>query len=93
MPIISPFLAATLIAVPIPAPSAQEVLEAWGSCYDAALVGVIVETEGFQSLNDIRPLSENVLSLGGVSSVLVRKLAQLIGQSEELGWVKMSMSA
>ena len=75
-----------------PAPTAQDVIEARIGCYDAALVGQIVENDAFEDLNDVFPDGDSIW-LGGVYSVLVRKRTQLIGRSPKLGWAKIIVTS
>jgi hypothetical protein len=76
-----------------PPPTNHEVLEANGGCYDAALVGRIIQRHEYHDLNDILPAYDESLWWGGISSVLVRRETQVVGKGPEFGWVKIIMSA
>lgn len=89
----SPMIAAALIVSSQAAPNALEVVNARGSCYDAAYVGRIVEVDGFESLNDLFPASDESMWWGGISSAFVRKHTQVVGHGPKQGWVKIIMSA
>jgi hypothetical protein len=89
---ISSIIGALVIAASQPVPTALEVVKANGSCFDAAFVGQIIETNGFEDLNEVLPRKGDSLWWGGVSSVHVRRLAQLTGHSPKLGWAKAIMS-
>jgi hypothetical protein len=90
---ISQVAAAALTAASQQTPTALEVVQANGSYYDAAFVGRVVETNGFEDLNEVLPTKDNSLWWGGVWSVHVRRDAQLTGSSPKLGWAKAIMSA
>jgi hypothetical protein len=85
-------MAAVLIASAQPGPTALDVIEANGTCYDAALIGRIVEADDFEDFNEVLRRQDDILWWGGVTSFHVRKDAQLIGSSPRLGWVRAMMT-
>lgn len=80
-----------LLAASQAGPTALEVVQANGTCYDSAFVGRIIDTDGFDNLNEV--LRDGELWWGEVSRFRVRRDTQLMGRSPGRGWVKGIMSA
>lgn len=93
MTAISSIFGAVLIAASQPVPTALEVVEANGSCFDAAFVRRVVETNEFEDLNEVLPRKDDHLWWGGVSSIHIRRVTQLTGRSPKQGWARAIMSA
>jgi hypothetical protein len=93
MSLLAAILGAALIAASHAGPAADEVVEANGTCYDAAFVGRIIDTNDFEDLNEVLPRNDESLWWGGVSSVLLRREKQLVGHSLRLGWARAIISA
>lgn len=90
---ITQIFGAALVVASQGGPTAAEVVEANGSCYDAAFVGRVVNTNGFEDLNEVLPRKDGSLWWGGISSVQLRRDKQIAGHSPRLGWAKAIMSA
>lgn len=79
---------ALLLASSPTVPSTLEIFGGGNECYDAALIGRIIESRDIVALNDVVPTKPDQLYLGAASSALVRRDSQLEGHSPKLGWVR-----